>query len=446
MMKRIFKRKLYDRLLEWKHVQNGKTAILIEGARRVGKSTLVEQFAKNEYESYILIDFNEASEEVTALFNNLMNMDYIFLQLQSIYNVVLKKRKSVIIFDEVQNCPRARQAIKYLVKDGRYDYIETGSLISIKKNTKNITIPSEEERVTLYPMDYEEFRWAMGDEATIPLLRTFYDNKLPLAQAHREAMRNFRLYLLVGGMPQAVEAYIETNNFSMVDLAKRGVIRIYQDDFQKLDSTGRLETLFMNIPSQLSQTNNRFKPYAVLGDVDEDKLVEFLKDLEDSKTTLFAYHSNDPNVGMSLTKDISKYKIFCADTGLFVTLAFWDKDYTKNVIYQKLLNDKLSTNLGYVYENMIAQMLATSGNKLFYYTWPKDETHNYEIDFLLSHGTKLQPIEVKSSGYNTHKSLDVFCEKYAHIVERRYLIYTKDLKADKETILLPVYMTPFLGE
>ena len=444
-MKRIFKRKLYDRLLEWKHVQNGKTAILIEGARRVGKSTLVEQFAKNEYDSFILIDFNEASEEVTALFNNLMNMDYIFLQLQSIYNVVLKKRKSVIIFDEVQNCPRARQAIKYLVKDGRYDYIETGSLISIKKNTKNITIPSEEERVTLYPLDYEEFRWAMGDEATMPLLRTFYDNKLPLAQAHREAMRNFRLYLLVGGMPQAVEAYLETNNFSMVDLAKRGVIRIYQDDFQKLDSTGRLDTLFMNIPSQLSQTNNRFKPYAVLGDVDEDKLMEFLKDLEDSKTTLFAYHSNDPNVGMSLTKDISKFKIFCADTGLFVTLAFWDKDYTENVIYQKLLNDKLSTNLGYVYENMIAQMLATSGNKLFYYTWPKDETHNYEIDFLLSHGTKLQPIEVKSSGYNTHKSLDVFCEKYAQIVERRYLIYTKDLKADKGTILLPVYMTPFLG-
>lgn len=444
-MKRIFKRKLYDRLLEWKRVQNGKTAILIEGARRVGKSTLVEQFAKNEYDSYILIDFNEASEEVTALFNNLMNMDYIFLQLQSIYNVVLKKRKSVIIFDEVQNCPRARQAIKYLVKDGRYDYIETGSLISIKKNTKNITIPSEEERVTLYPMDYEEFRWAMGDEATMPLLRTFYDNKLPLAQAHREAMRNFRLYLLVGGMPQAVEAYLETNNFSMVDLAKRGVIRIYQDDFQKLDSTGRLETLFMNIPSQLSQTNNRFKPYAVLGDIDEDKLMEFLKDLEDSKTTLFAYHSNDPNVGMSLTKDISKFKIFCADTGLFVTLAFWDKDYTENVIYQKLLNDKLSTNLGYVYENMIAQMLATSGNKLFYYTWPKDETHNYEIDFLLSHGTKLQPIEVKSSGYNTHKSLDVFCEKYSHIVERRYLIYTKDLKTDQGTILLPVYMTPFLG-
>ncbi len=443
-MERLFKRKLYDRLLEWKHVQNGKTAILIEGARRVGKSTLVELFAKNEYESYILIDFNEASEDVKSLFNNLMNMDYIFLQLQAIYNVVLKKRKSVIVFDEVQNCPPARQAIKYLVKDGRYDYIETGSLISIKKNTKNITLPSEEERATLYPMDYEEFRWAMGDEATVPVLRTFYEQRIPLDRAFREKIRDFRLYMLVGGMPQAVEAYLETNNFSMVDLAKRSILRIYQDDFQKLDPTGRLETLFMEIPSQLSQTSNRYKPYAVLGDVDEDKLIELMKDLEDSKTVLFSYHSNDPNVGMSLTKDISKYKIFCADTGLFVTLAFWDKDRTENVIYQKLLNDKLGTNLGYVYENVIAQMLAASGNKLFYYTWPKDATHNYEIDFLLSRGAKLYPIEVKSSGYNSHKSLDAFCEKFSHIVGRRYLIYTKDLRKDKETLLVPVYMTPLL--
>ena len=443
-MERFFKRKLYNRLLEWKRVQNGKTAILIEGARRVGKSTLVELFANNEYETHILIDFNEASEEVKSLFNNLMNMDYIFLQLQALYNVVLKKRKSVIIFDEVQNCPLARQAIKYLVKDGRYDYIETGSLISIKKNTKNITLPSEEERVTLYPMDFEEFRWAMGDEATIPLLRTFYENKLPLGKAHRDKMRDFRLYMLVGGMPQAVEAFLETNNFSMVDLAKRGIIRIYQDDFHILDTTERLETLFMNIPSQLSQTSNRYKPYAVLGDVDEDKLSEFIKDLEDSKTVLLSYHSNDPNVGMSLTKDVSKFKIFCADTGLFVTLAFWDKDYTDNLIYQKLLNDKLSTNLGYVYENVIAQMLATSGNKLFYYTWPKDATHNFEIDFLLSREAKLHPIEVKSSGYKTHKSLDVFCEKYSHIVKNRYLIYTKDLAKDEKTLMLPVYLTPFL--
>ncbi len=443
-MKRIFKRKLYDRLLEWKRVQNGKTAILIEGARRVGKSTLVEQFAQNEYGSYILIDFNEASDDVKSLFTNLMNKDYLFLQLQSIYNVVLKERKSVIIFDEVQNCPLARQAIKYLVKDGRYDYIETGSLISIKKNTKNITLPSEEEKVTLYPMDYEEFRWAMSDEATVPLLRMFYEKRLPLDKAHREKMRDFRLYMLVGGMPQAVNAYLETNNFSMVDLAKRGIIQIYLDDFQKLDPTGRLETLYKEIPAQLSQNSNRYKPFSILGDTDKDKLIELMKDLEDSKTTLFSYHSNDPNVGMSLTKDISKYKIFCADTGLFVTLAFWDKDITENVIYQKLLNDKLSTNLGYIYENIIAQMLAAAGNKLFYYTWAKDATHNYEIDFLLSKGSKLHPIEVKSSGYSTHASLDAFCDKFSHIIDRRYLIYTKDLKKDEQTLLLPVYMTQFL--
>lgn len=443
-MERIFKRKLYDRLLEWKRIQKGKTAILIEGARRVGKSTLVEQFAKNEYESYILIDFIEASDEVKDLFSNLMNKDFIFLQLQSIYNVVLIERKSVIIFDEVQNCPKARQAIKYLVKDGRYDYIETGSLISIKKNTKDITIPSEEERVTLYPMDYEEFKWAINDTATVPLLRTFYDQKLPLNMAHREKMRDFRLYMLIGGMPQAVNTYLETNNFSMVDLTKRGIIKIYQDDFQKLDSSGRLETLFMEIPSQLSQNSNRYKPYAVLGDVDENKLAELLKDLEDSKTTIFSYHSNDPNVGMSLTKDITKYKIFCADTGLFVTLALWDKDHTDNIIYQKLLNDKLNTNLGYIYENMIAQMLTATGNKLFYYTWAKDATHNYEIDFLLSRGAKLYPIEVKSSGYNSHKSLDAFCNKFSHIVDKRYLIYTKDFKRDGQTTLLPAYMTMFV--
>ena len=444
IMERIFRRKLYERLLEWKRVSNGKTAIMVEGARRVGKSTLVELFAKNEYESYIIVDFNEASDDVRALFDNLINKDYIFLQLQSIYNVILKERKSVIVFDEVQSCPKARQAIKYLVKDGRYDYIETGSLISIKRNTKDITLPSEEERVTLYPMDYEEFRWAMGDETTVPILRTFFDKKLPLDKAHRDKMRDFRLYMLVGGMPQAVSTFIETNNFCMVDLAKRNIIHIYLDDFQKLDPTGRLETLFKEIPSQLSQASNRFKPYGILGDVDEGKMMELLKNLEDSKTTLFSFHSNEPNVGMSLTRDISKFKVFCADTGLFVTLAFWDKDITENVIYQKLLNDKLSTNLGYIYENIIAQMLAAAGNKLFYYTWAKDATHNYEIDFLLSRGAKLQPIEVKSSGYKSHTSLDAFCDKYSHIIERRYLIYTKDLKKDGQTVLLPVYMTPFL--
>lgn len=440
----VFKRKAYKKLLEWKQKRNGSTAILIEGARRVGKSTLVETFASNEYESHILIDFNKASKEVKLLFEDLMNLDFLFMQLQAHYNVILKNRKSVIIFDEVQQCPQARQAIKYLVADGRYDYIETGSLISIKKNTKNITIPSEEERITLYPMDYEEFRWALGDDSTMPLLGSFYERHLPLGSAHRAKMRDLRLYMLVGGMPQAVNAYLETNNLSIVDEVKRGIIKLYQDDFQKLDSSGRLETLFMEIPSQLSQNTNRYRPYSAIGEVNSDKLIEFLRSLEDSKTVLISYHSNDPNVGMSLTKDISKYKLFCADTGLFVTLAFWDKDFTENIIYQKLLSDKLSANLGYIYENLVAQMLSASGNKLFYYTWPKDSTHNYEIDFLVSRGSKLHPIEVKSSGYRRHASLDAFCLKYSGLVDKRYLIYTKDFCKDGETILLPVYMTPLI--
>ena len=440
----VFKRKAYKKLLEWKQKRNGSTAILIEGARRVGKSTLVETFASNEYESHILIDFNKASKEVKLLFEDLMNLDFLFMQLQAHYNVILKNRKSVIIFDEVQQCPQARQAIKYLVADGRYDYIETGSLISIKKNTKNITIPSEEERITLYPMDYEEFRWALGDESTMPLLGSFYERHLPLGSAHRAKMRDLRLYMLVGGMPQAVNAYLETNNLSLVDEVKRGIIKLYQDDFQKLDSSGRLETLFMEIPSQLSQNTNRYRPYSAIGEVNSDKMIEFLRSLEDSKTVLISYHSNDPNVGMSLTKDISKYKLFCADTGLFVTLAFWDKDFTENIIYQKLLSDKLSANLGYIYENLVAQMLSASGNKLFYYTWPKDSTHNYEIDFLVSRGSKLHPIEVKSSGYRRHASLDAFCLKYSGLVDKRYLIYTKDFCKDGETILLPIYMTPLI--
>ena len=440
----VFKRKAYKKLLEWKQKRNGSTAILIEGARRVGKSTLVETFASNEYESHILIDFNKASKEVKLLFEDLMNLDFLFMQLQAHYNVILKNRKSVIIFDEVQQCPQARQAIKYLVADGRYDYIETGSLISIKKNTKNITIPSEEERITLYPMDYEEFRWALGDESTMPLLGSFYERHLPLGSAHRAKMRDLRLYMLVGGMPQAVNAYLETNNLSIVDEVKRGIIKLYQDDFQKLDSSGRLETLFMEIPSQLSQNTNRYRPYSAIGEVNSDKMIEFLRSLEDSKTVLISYHSNDPNVGMSLTKDISKYKLFCADTGLFVTLAFWDKDFTENIIYQKLLSDKLSANLGYIYENLVAQMLSASGNKLFYYTWPKDSTHNCEIDFLVSRGSKLHPIEVKSSGYRRHASLDAFCLKYSGLVDKRYLIYTKDFSKDGETILLPVYMTPLI--
>lgn len=440
----IFKRKLYNRLLEWKNEQNGQTAILIEGARRVGKSTLVENFAKSEYKSFILIDFNKASKATIALFDDLSNLDYLFVSLQNTYNVQLFERKSLIVFDEIQKCPQARQAIKYLVADGRYDYIETGSLISIRKNTQNITIPSEEERVTMYPMDYEEFRWALDDNTSVPLLRMSLEKKIPLGAAHRQKMRELRLYMLVGGMPQAVNTYLKTKNFKKVDDMKRNILRLYEEDFTKIDPTGNIGQLFTSIPSQLNRSAGRFVPFNSIGSVSEDKQTELLQALSESKTTLFCHHCSDPNVGMSLTKDLSRYKIFLADTGLFVTLCFWDKTYTENIIYQQLLSDKLEANLGYVYENLVAQMLASAGNQLFYYTFPKDEKHNYEIDFLLSRGKKIVPIEVKSSGYKTHKSLDVFCERFPSRIGDRILLYTKDYQQDGPTTCLPVYYTSLL--
>lgn len=445
METRVFKRKIYDRMVEWKEDSKGSTALLIEGARRIGKSTIVEEFAKKEYQSYILIDFNEASKEVKALFDDLMNIDYIFLFLQNTYNTALYERKSVIIFDEVQQCPKARQAIKYLVKDGRYDYIETGSLISIHKNTKDISIPSEEHRMEMFPMDYEEFRLAMGDNASIALMQQVFEKKMSLGDGvNRLKMRDLRLYMLVGGMPQAVNTYLDTNNLQRVDHVKRQIIQLYADDFRKIDPTGKISKLFLSIPAQLSKNYLRYQPTAVIGKVAPGKIDEFILDLEDSKVVNIAYHTDDPNVGMSLTADISKYKLYIGDTGLFVTLAFWDKEFTENIIYQKLLSDKLSANVGYVYENLVAQMLRASGNRLFYYTFPKDATHSYEIDFLLSRGNKLCPIEVKSSGYKTHASLDAFCQKYSDRVIHPYLVYTKDLQKDGQTLLVPIYMTPFL--
>lgn len=444
MEQRVFRRKIYDDILDWKRKNDGRTALLVEGARRIGKSTIVEEFARNEYKSYILIDFNTASAEVKSLFDDLMNLEFIFLRLQQAYSTQLFERNSVIVFDEVQQCPKARQAIKYLVKDGRYDYIETGSLISIRKNIENITIPSEEDRIQMNPMDYEEFRWALGDTVTVPLLKTFWEKKIPLGAAHRDAMRNLRLYLLVGGMPQAVNAYLDTNNLRTVDEVKRKIILLYREDFAKIDKTGKVSNLFMSVPAALSRNASRYVPSSIIGNVADDKMSELLMNLEDSKTVNIAHHADDPNIGIPVSANYDKFKIFLADTGLFVTLAFWDKDFTENIIYDKLLSDKLSVNLGYVYENLIAQMLVASGNRLFYHTWKKDEKHYYEIDFLLSRGAKLCPVEVKSSGYKTHASLDAFCDKYSARVGSRYLIYTKDLTKDNGTTLLPAYMTPLL--
>lgn len=439
---RIFKRKIYNTLLKWKQEDDGRTALLIKGARRVGKSTIAKEFARNEYKSFMLVDFAKASAEVRSLFDDLNDLDYIFLRLQAIYNVVLEKRQSVIIFDEVQECPKARQAIKTLVEDKRFDYIETGSLISIRKKSQNIIIPSEETRIEMYPMDYEEFRWALGDKATVPLLRQFYEKRLPLDQALRKSMRDFRLYMLVGGMPQAVNEYLDTNNMSRVDKVKRGIIDLYIEDFGKIDSSGRAARLFQAIPSELSKNASRYQVASVLSDSERKNLDEVLEKMRDSMTVNFAYHSDDPNVGLVLNCDMDQYKMFVGDTGLFVTLAFWDKDVTENVIYQKLLSDKLSANLGYVYENIVAQILTAAGNKLFYHTWPTESgKHNYEVDFILSRGAKIWPLEVKSSGYKSHASLDAFCEKFSERVGERFLVYTKDLRKDGATTLLPVMMT-----
>ena len=446
METKVFRRKLYDKMLQWKAERGGSTALLIKGARRVGKSTLAETFAKNEYDSYLFIDFTEVSQDIRDLFNDISDLDSLFLQLQFKFHTRLYPQKSVIVFDEVQNCPMARQAIRKLVNDGRYDYIETGSLMSIRKNVQNIRIPSEETRMTLYPMDYEEFRWALGDEVTIPLLNDAFEMRKGLGDAvTRQLLRDFRLYMLVGGMPQAVSKYIETNNLGAVDAIKREILELYADDFRKIDPTGKATKMFYAIPGQLNSNATRYQLSSVVEQGKKDRVEEIIQDMEDSQVVMIAHHSNDPNVGLPLHEDSDRYKMYLNDTGLFITLAFRDKDITENVIYQKLLNDKLSADLGYVYENVVAQMLKASGNELFYHSWPTESgKHNYEIDFLLSRGSKVCPIEVKSSGYKTHASLDAFMKKYPERTAQGYLLYTKDMRKDSQILLTPVFMTMFL--
>lgn len=441
-----FKRKIYDKFLEWKKNSDGKTALLVEGARRIGKSTIVEEFAKNEYESYILIDFTKASKEVLNLFDDISDLNYIFLRLQLIYHKELHQRKSLIIFDEVQFCPKARQAIKHLVADHRYDYMETGSLISIRKNVKDILIPSEERQVQMYPMDFEEFKWALGDTVTVKLLRESFEKYQPLGDdLNRRMMRDFRLYMLVGGMPKAVSTYIETNNMRLVDEEKRDILRLYESDFMKIDSTGKAAMLFKSIPSQLEKNASRYQVSSVLENQRNSTVLELISEMESSKTVLVSYKSDDPNAGLTRTKDLENFKLFVCDTGLFTTMLFMDKDFTENIIYEKLLSDKLSVNLGYLYENVVAQILKANGNSLFYYTFLDEKSrHNFEIDFLLARNNKVCPIEIKSSGYKTHASLDAFSEKYSSRILNKYLVYTKDLGKDKDVLSIPVYMTMFL--
>ena len=446
MKKSVFARKIYREILEWKENRSDKYALLVKGERRVGKSTIVEEFAKKEFKSYIMIDFAHVSKDIKDLFEDTYDLDFFFLQLQQLSGTKLYEKESVIIFDEVQLLPKARQAIKYLVADGRYKYIETGSLLSIKKNTKDILIPSEEHKISMYPMDFEEFLWAIGDEVSIETIRILLEKKRPAGNAiHRNLMRIFRLYMLIGGMPQAVETYLEKNNLQEVDEIKREIVDLYEEDFTKIDASGLAGDIYDAIPANLSSNASRYILSNAREGTRSERVRDLLPDILSSYTVNIAYHANNPAVGMALEKDVGKYKLFTSDVGLFVTLAFRDKNYVENIIYNKLLSDKLEANLGYVYENAVAQMLVAKGNNLFYYTMGNNSSnHLYEIDFLISTGNKICPIEVKSGNYRCHKSLDQFCEKFRSRIGNKYLVHTKDYKWENGINYIPVYMLPFL--
>lgn len=441
-----FKRKAYKKLLEWKKNYSSEYAVMLEGARRVGKSTIAETFAKNEYKSHILIDFSKATANIIECFNDIGNLNVFFLRLQAETGTTLYEHESLIIFDEVQLFPKARQAIKHLVADGRYNYLETGSLISIRKNVKDILIPSEEMKIQVFPMDYEEFCDATG--GNFGLLRQIFDSERAIGQAtNRKLMRDLRLYMAVGGMPQAVEAYINGKNFSEIDMVKRQIISLYEEDFKKIDPSGRISAMYHSIPAQLAKDSRKYRITTAIGKKNNTKAEELLYDLIDSKTVLPCYNSTNPRVSLADTKDFDSYKLYLCDTGLFVTLMFIDRPATENKLYAKLLSDKLPANLGYLYENLAAQMIAATGRELYYHTWGKDgSTHYYEVDFLVSDGSKIDALEIKSSGTGKHESIKEFCRKFSQNINKAYLISQKD-SGNKENILLrPFYFVPFLAE
>lgn len=440
----FFKRKIYNKLLEWKNQYSDKYAVLLEGARRVGKSTIAENFARNEYKSYILIDFSKTTNNILECFDDIGNLNIFFLRLQAETGITLYEHESLIIFDEVQLFPKARQAVKHLVADGRYSYLETGSLISIRKNVKDILIPSEEMRIQVYPMDYEEFCDATG--SNYELLRQIYNRGTAIGQAtNRKLMRDLRIYMAVGGMPQAVEAYISGKNFSEIDMVKRQIISLYEEDFKKIDTSGRISALYHSIPAQLAKDMRKYRITTAIGKKNNTKAEGLLNELIDSKTVLPCYNSTDPRVSLTNTKNFNSYKLYLSDTGLFVTLLFIDRPVTENDIYTKLLSDKLPANLGYLYENLVAQMITASERELFYHTWEKDgSTHYYEVDFLISEGSKVNAFEIKSSGSGKHESIKMFSEKFSQNVDKVYLISQKDAGREENLLFKPFYIMPFL--
>ena len=440
----MFKRKVLEQLKQWKQNYSGKYAVLLQGARRVGKSTIAVNFAKSNYKSYIVVDFSNISKEESSIYDDFSNLDLFFLKLQSFYSVKLYKRESVIIFDEIQLAPHVRQAIKHLVKDGRYDYIETGSLISIKRNVKDILIPSEEMKIDVYPMDYEEFCWACKKDFSV--LEEINKLNKPIGQAtNRTLMRDFRLYMAIGGMPQAVEAYINNKTFQEIDIIKKEIINLYKDDFRKIDQSGKISMLYNSVPSNLALGKRKFVISKVLNKRTTNKDLELLFDLVDSKTVLICYNVTDPNVSLEASKDLSDFKLYLSDVGLFTTMLFNDKKNTSTNIYNKLLNDKLDANLGYLFENAIAQIIKSNDRELYYHHWKdNNKTHSYEIDFLITNGNKIVPIEVKSSNYNNHLSINKFCDKYSSYISRRIMFSQKDISHNNSLELKPIYLAPII--
>ncbi len=446
----MLKRKIYNELCDWKKKSNGQTALLIDGARRVGKSYIVESFARKEYKTHIIIDFGNASQDILDLFTHeSADLDLFFAKLSAFYGTLLYKRESVIVFDEVQQFPRARQLIKYFVADGRYDFIETGSLIRLKKNTEDIIIPSEEEHKELFPLDFEEFLWAMGDEATFPLLRQCFETKTPLGQTlHRKVMNDFRQYVLVGGMPQSVLAYRDGRDFAASDEVKRRILQLYREDISKFAKgyEEKVYAVFDGIPGQLSRKEKKY----MLSSINHNARFRAYKDsfiwLNEAMVINACYNTTDPNVGLALSAEHSEQKCYMADTGLLVTHTFMDSAFTDNELYRAILFDRLDINEGMIMENIVAQILRRNGHKLYFYS-RNDNTNranHMEIDFLIADGKKISPIEVKSGNYRSHASLDKFRKKFSKTVGTPYILYPKDVMQKDDIWHLPLYMAVFL--
>lgn len=448
------KRKIYNELLEWKNKRNGATAVIIEGARRIGKSYIVEEFARNEYDSYLLIDFNKADKVVWEWFDNyLEDLDTLLMNLQIHYGVRLTPRKSVIIFDEVQLCPRARSAIKYLVADGRFDYIETGSLISIKKNVKDILIPSEEQALPMYPMDFEEFLWALDDELMMPFITQCFQKRKPLGGLHRKALDYFRTYMIVGGMPQAILKYIETHDFEEVDRVKRSILQVYKNDIAKYASNveHKVKSIFDELPAQLQKHEKKFRLSALESGAAYRDYDDAFFWLSDAGIVNICYNCTAPNIGLRLNMERNTLKCYMADTGLLFSHAFDEKGHVPNEIYQKIIHDKLEINEGMLVENIVAQMLTTAGHKLYFYSNSSRENaeDRMEIDFLtakskLTSRHNITPIEVKSSQRYTLSSINKCINKFGNYLSTPIVLHSADLKQEKGIDYLPLYMTPLL--